>query len=64
MDIQTLEVLENQAWNLRVKLNRIIEYECIGRAARSTPSVRKERLTHAHARAHKRFLRRQDKRFS
>jgi len=60
MNIQTLEALENQAWNLRVKLNRIIESECIGRAARSTPSVRKERLNHAHARAYARFLRRRD----
>jgi len=25
MNIKTLEELENQAWNLRVKLNRIIE---------------------------------------
>jgi len=59
-----IEELENQAWVLRVKLNRIIEAECIGRAARSTPSIRKERLNHAHARAYSRFLRRQGKRFS
>jgi hypothetical protein len=64
MNIKTLEELENQAWNLRVKLNRMIESECIGRSARVTPSVRKERLNHAHARAYSRFLRRQDKRFS
>ena len=64
MNIKTLEELENQAWNLRVKLNRIIEAECIGTAAKSTPSVRKERLYQAHARAYSRFLRRQDKRFS
>lgn len=64
MNIKTLEELENQAWNLRVKLNRIIEAECIGTAAKSTPSFRKERLNHAHARAYSRFLRRQDKQFS
>lgn len=60
MNIQTLEILKNQAWTLRVKLYRRIEYECIGTAAKSTPSVRKEKLYHAHARAHARFIRRQD----
>lgn len=54
-----LELLVNQAWQLRVKINLCIESECIGRSARSTPSVRKERLNHSHARAYQRFLRRQ-----
>jgi hypothetical protein len=60
MNIQILEVSKNQAWSLRVKLYKCIENECIGRAARSTPSVRKKRLRHAFARAHARFIRRQD----
>jgi len=59
-----IQILENQAWALRVKLNRLIESECIGRPARSTLSVRKERLYHAHSRAYTRFLRRQDKLFN
>ena len=60
MNIQTLEALKNQAWNLQIKLNKIIQSECIGKAGRSTPLVRKKRLSHAHARAYARFLRRQD----
>lgn len=54
-----LELLANQAWQLRVNINLCIESECIGRAARTTPSVRKERLNRVHAKAYQRFLRRQ-----
>jgi hypothetical protein len=61
MDIQTLEALKNQAWALLVKLNKCVDSECIGRAARSTPSVRKERLIHTRTNAYIRFLRRQHK---
>jgi len=50
MNIQTLEALENQAWALLVRLNKRVDSECVGRAARSTPSVRKERLIHARTR--------------
>lgn len=56
MTEQNLDKLSDQAWNLRVKLNKIIE-DGVGN---SIPSVRRERLNHAHARAYDRFLRRQD----
>ena len=61
MDIQTLELLKNQAWTLRVKLNKIILSERVGRSKITNSSVRKKRLSHAHARAYARFLRREDK---
>jgi len=56
-----LEILVQQAWSLRVKLRQYVETECLGKAARSTFIVRKERLNHAYARAHARYVRRQNK---
>ncbi len=56
-----LEILVQQAWSLRVKLRQCVEAECLGKAARSTVLVRKERLNHASARAHARYIRRQDR---
>jgi len=56
-----LELLVQQAWSLRVKLRQYVETECLGKAARSIFLVRKKRLNHAYARAHARYVRRQDK---
>lgn len=53
--------LVQQAWSLRLKLNRCVETECLVRSSRSTSSVRKERLKHAYARTHARYIRRQNK---
>lgn len=54
------ELLENQAWDLCVKINNLIAFECFGLAASTTPTARKKKLVYAHARAYVRFLRRQD----
>lgn len=67
MDYQTyqkLETLELQAWTLFTVLNRLVEFQCVGRSSRSFNSVRKERIYHAVARAHSRFQRRHEKLFS
>jgi len=56
--------LEEQAWSLRLKLNRLIEAESKGFAVRySTPQMKK-RLYRAHANAYERFKRRQDNLFN
>lgn len=52
-----LELLEDQAWALLVKLNRIIDDKRKGNIAKSTP--RRKKLIHARAKAHSRFLRRE-----
>jgi hypothetical protein len=56
-----LEKLIQQAWSLRVKLRQCVEAECLGKAARTNSVVRKKRLNHAYARAHARYVRRQDR---
>ena len=56
-----LEILIQQAWSLRVKIRQCVETECLGKAARTTSLLRKKRLNHAYARAHARYVRRQDR---
>jgi len=52
--------LETESWSLFLRLRCIVESECTGCAIRTTPSVRRERLTHALERAYYRFIRRQN----
>ena len=61
MNIQALETLENQAWALLVKLNKCVDFECVGWKAIFRSSVRKKKLIHARTKAYIRFLRRQNK---
>lgn len=54
-----LELLENQAWALLVKLNRIIDSECKVRSKKPISPIRRKKLIHARANAYIRFLRRE-----
>ena len=56
--------LEKQSWSLFLRLRYVFENECTGRSIRTTPSVRRERLTHAFERAYSRFIRRQNTHFN
>ena len=61
MNVETLKALENQAWDLRVRLNRLIDAELDGHAVRYSVPAMKKKLYRTHASAYARFLRRQDK---
>jgi len=54
------EILAHQAWMLLIKLNRVIESISMAPEG-SISSMRKEKIYHTHANAHKRYARRRFK---